>query len=178
VSAESIARTVQLILAPVVMISSAAVILNGLLTHYGEVNSRIRTMNRERFDILHLLASSGTDTRLVRQRLDEIDHQIPDLLDRHHVIHDAMLALYYAIVILVASMFVVAAAALSEHPVLAGGVLALLLLGTAVMLYAIVLIVREIRRSRRSIVYEAQSTLNLSAPSSGHAGSSAETASS
>jgi hypothetical protein len=161
VSAESIARTVQLILAPVVMISSAAIILNGLLTHYGEVNSRIRAMNRERFDILHLLASSGTDTQLIRQRLDAIDHQIPDLLDRHHVIHDAILALYYAVVILVGSMFVVAAAALTDHPVLAGGVLALLLLGTAVLLYALVLITREIRRSRRSIVYEAQSTLNL-----------------
>jgi hypothetical protein len=176
VSSESVARAVQLILAPVVMISSAAIILNGLLTHYGEVNSRIRAMDRERFDILHLLASSGADVQLIRQRLDEIDHQIPDLLDRHRMIHDAMLAIYYAIVILVGSMFVVAAAVLTDHPVLLGAVLALLLLGTAVLLYAVLLITREIRRSRRSIVYEAQSTLNLAAQSSGQTASLTENA--
>jgi hypothetical protein len=53
VTADLVARTIQLILAPVVMISSAAVILNGLLAHYGEVNARIRAMDRERFDLVY-----------------------------------------------------------------------------------------------------------------------------
>jgi Protein of unknown function (DUF2721) len=155
VTAEAVARTIQLILAPVVMISSAAVILNGLLAHYGEVNARVRAMNRERFDLAHLLASGSADQQLVDERLAEIDHQVPDLLERHRIIHDAMLAVYYSIVILVSSMFVVAAAALVDQPWLAAGVLLLLLLGTAVLLYGVVLTTQEIRRSRRSIVYEA-----------------------
>jgi len=83
VTAEAVARTIQLILAPVVMISSAAVILNGLLAHYGEVNARVPAMNRERFDLAHLLASGSADQHLVDERLAEIDHQVPDLLERH-----------------------------------------------------------------------------------------------
>jgi VIT1/CCC1 family predicted Fe2+/Mn2+ transporter len=160
VTGEEVARAIQLILAPVVMISSAAVLLNGLLTHYGEVNSRIRAMNRERFEMAHLRAAGGGDTHLIDERLAQIDHQVPDLLDRHRVIHDAMLTVYYAIAILVASMLVVAAAVLTNLAWVAAAVLALLLLGTLVLLYGVVLITQEIRGSRRSIVYESQWALH------------------
>jgi small-conductance mechanosensitive channel len=163
VTAETVARTVQLILAPVVMISSAAVLLNGLLTHYGEVNSRIRAMNRERFEVCHLLASGAAVKPLATARLAELDFQLPDLLERHRIIHDAMLTVYYAIGLLVASMFVVAAASLTNQFVLEEAVLVLLLLGTAVLLYGLVLITREIRRSRHSIIYESESARSVTA---------------
>lgn len=171
VNADMFARAVQLVLAPVVMISSAAVILNGLLAHYGEVNGRIRAMNRERFDLVHTLAAAPD--QLCSERLAEIDHQLPDLLDRHRLIHDAILAIYYAIVVLVLSMLAVAAAALSDIAWLALGVLALLLLGTLVMLYGVLLTTLEIRVGRRSIVYESERSVPLRTPTrpdGGHAG--------
>jgi hypothetical protein len=171
VNAELFARAVQLVLAPVVMISSAAVILNGLLAHYGEVNGRIRTMNRERFDLVRTLAAA--DDQLCVERLAEIDHQLPDLLHRHRLIHDGILAIYYAIVVLVLSMFAVAAAALSDIPWLSLGVLALLLVGTLVLLYGVLLTTLEIRVGRRSIVYESEQSLQLRVPArlgGGHTG--------
>jgi small-conductance mechanosensitive channel len=171
VNADLFARAVQLVLAPVVMISSAAVILNGLLAHYGEVNGRIRTMNRERFDLVRTLAAA--DDQLCVERLAEIDHQLPDLLHRHRLIHDGILALYYAIVVLVLSMFAVAAAALSDIPWLSLGVLALLLVGTLVLLYGVLLTTLEIRVGRRSIVYESEQSLQLRVPArldGGHTG--------
>lgn len=162
-NADVFARAVQLVLAPVVMISSAAVILNGLLTHYGEVNGRIRGMNRERFELVHALAAAVD--RLNTERLAEIDHQLPDLLHRHRLIHDAMLAVYYAIVVLVLGMFAVAAAALSDVAWLGIGVLGMLLVGTSVLLYGILLTTLEIRVARRSIVYESERSLRLQASS-------------
>jgi hypothetical protein len=171
VNADLFARAVQLVLAPVVMISSAAVILNGLLAHYGEVNGRIRTMNRERFDLVRTLAAA--DDQLCVERLAEIDHQLPDLLHRHRLIHDGILAIYYAIVVLVLSMFAVAAAALSDIPWLSLGVLALLLVGTLVLLYGVLLTTLEIRVGRRSIVYESEQSLQLRVPArlgGGHTG--------
>jgi len=171
VNADLFARAVQLVLAPVVMISSAAVILNGLLAHYGEVNGRIRTMNRERFDLVRTLAAA--DDQLCVERLAEIDHQLPDLLHRHRLIHDGILAIYYAIVVLVLSMFAVAAAALSDISWLSLGVLALLLVGTLVLLYGVLLTTLEIRVGRRSIVYESEQSLQLRVPArlgGGHTG--------
>ena len=170
-NADLFARAVQLVLAPVVMISSAAVILNGLLAHYGEVNGRIRTMNRERFDLVRTLAAA--DDQLCVERLAEIDHQLPDLLHRHRLIHDGILAIYYAIVVLVLSMFAVAAAALSDISWLSLGVLALLLVGTLVLLYGVLLTTLEIRVGRRSIVYESEQSLQLRVPArldGGHTG--------
>lgn len=115
-------------------------------------------MDRERFDLVHV---STADERLVTERLAQIDYQIPDLLARHRIVHDAILGVYYAIVLLVASMFVVAAAALTDQAWLAMLVIVFLLAGTAVLLYAMVLTTSEIRRSRHSIVYEAQGALRL-----------------
>ena len=51
-SAENVTRTIQLILAPVVMITACALLLNGLLSRYDALNARLRIMGRERLDLL------------------------------------------------------------------------------------------------------------------------------
>ncbi|MBV8714474.1 MAG: DUF2721 domain-containing protein [Chloroflexi bacterium] len=158
-TADILARVVQLVLAPVVMISSAAVLLNGLLTHYGEVNGRIRTMNHERFELVHSLATSADPLDI--ERLEEIDHQLPGLLDRHRLIHNAMLTIYYSVVLLVISMFAVAVAALTDVIWAPLGVLVLLLVGTSVLLYGVLLTTLEIRVARHAIVFETERSLKL-----------------
>jgi hypothetical protein len=159
VNPDAFLRALQLILAPVVMISSAAVLLNGLLTHYGEVNGRVRDMNRERLELVRSLDSASDPLQL--ERLTEIDHQLPDLLHRHRLIHDAVLAVYYAIVVLVVSMFADGVTAVSEISWLGLGVLGLLLLGTGVLLVGVLLTTLEIRVARRSIVYETERSMRL-----------------
>src|SRR4030088_1604626 len=52
-SADEIAHIIQSVLAPVVMITACAITVGGLMTHYGAVNDRLRTLMHER---LHPLA--------------------------------------------------------------------------------------------------------------------------
>ena len=47
-NAEMVARIIQLILAPVVMISACAILESGLLGHYASINARLRNMTHER----------------------------------------------------------------------------------------------------------------------------------
>src|SRR5205823_11467783 len=62
-SPEAIGRTIQLILAPVVMFSACAVFVGGVLNHYTSVGDRIRALTRER---LELLRDGGSTLRLER----------------------------------------------------------------------------------------------------------------
>src|SRR4051812_48031474 len=79
---EMVAKNLQLIIAPVVMISSCALLLTGLLGRYAAVNDRLRAMARERLDLWHSdIDGDGFKT----ERLHQIDQQIPDLLRRHRM---------------------------------------------------------------------------------------------
>ena len=102
-SPEAIGRTIQLILAPVVMFSACSVFVGGVLNHYTSVGDRIRALTRERLELLRDRRSA-----LSRERLDEIDTQLPELLHRHRLIHHALLAVYTSIGILVLTMCVIA----------------------------------------------------------------------
>ena len=102
-SPEAIGRTIQLILAPVVMFSACSVFVGGVLNHYTSVGDRIRALTRERLGLLRTGKSA-----LSRERLDEIDTQLPELLHRHRLIHHALLAVYTSIGILVLTMCVIA----------------------------------------------------------------------
>src|SRR5689334_1681673 len=102
---EMVARNIQLIIAPVVMISSCAILLTGLLGRYAAVNDRLRAMARERLEIWH---SGARDAPFQVERLCEIDTQMPDLLRRHRLIHHAVLSVFCAILVFVSSMFIIA----------------------------------------------------------------------
>ena len=51
-SIDTIIRTINLILAPVVMVTSCAIVLNGLFGHYENIAARLRAMHRERLELL------------------------------------------------------------------------------------------------------------------------------
>jgi hypothetical protein len=159
-SAETVSRTIQLILAPVVMVSACSILVGGLQAHYASINDRLRAMARERLDLLRSLraeAVRGSEERdtLALERLEEIDHQIPVLLRRHRQVHDAVLAVYCAILIFVASMFVIACAAAVNTDWTATAALLVFLAGVAALLVGVVLITVEVRTSHRALQYEA-----------------------
>jgi Protein of unknown function (DUF2721) len=163
---ETIARTIQLMLAPIVMVTSCAILVNGMLQRYGEINDRMRAMTHER---LELLQTGEADTpahhlaggRLRAERLTEIDLQLPGLLRRHHLLHNGMLALYGSILCLVASMFVIGWAALRTSPQLARVALFVFLAATLVMLAGVLLVAIEIRASQREIHFEVRRVVAL-----------------
>jgi hypothetical protein len=159
VSAETVTRTIQLILAPVVMISACAIFVSGLLSHYEAINARMRTMARERLDILRGHADGG---RFVRERLGEIDAQLPQLLQRHALVHHSLLAAYFAILILVVSMCAIAFSALTAAEWLVALILAMFTAGILAFLISVVLIALEVRTSQQAVAFEAQRVLRLS----------------
>ena len=91
-SAETVTRTIQLILAPVVMLSACSVFVGGVLAHYAAINDRIRTLVHERLELLR----SARDDLLIADRLDQVDAQLPALLHRHGLVHHFLLAADWA----------------------------------------------------------------------------------
>jgi Protein of unknown function (DUF2721) len=157
-SAETVTRTIQLILAPVVMLSACSIFVGGLLSHYAALNARIRMLAHERLDLLR--GASDAD-RLVAERLAEIDVQLPELLRRHGLVHHALLAAYLGVLILVASMCVIAFSAAVDADWLVSLVLALFVSGLLAVLASVVLISLEVRTSQRAIAFEVQRVLHL-----------------
>jgi hypothetical protein len=157
-SAETVTRTIQLILAPVVMLSACSIFVGGLLTHYAAINARIRMMARERFELLQSLADARL---LVDERLDEIDIQLPALLQRHERVHHALLAAYLGILILVASMCVIALSATVSGEWLVSLVLVMFVAGILAVLTSVLLMSLEVRVSHQAVGFEVQRVLLL-----------------
>ena len=104
-------ETIQLILAPVVMISSCALLLTSLGARYSHVLNRLHTLAHEQFDLLQQQPNSGDVFDFNQERLQELDIQLPGLLKHHRNLHNAILLLYLSITLFLGSMFALACAA-------------------------------------------------------------------
>lgn len=155
---EAIGRTIQLILAPVVMFSACSIFVGGVLNHYAAVGDRIRALTRERLDVLR---TPGTPLSL--ERLEEIDAQIPEIVQRHRLIHHALMAIYVSICILVLTMCITALTATVAADWVGTLVYGVFMVSVLSMLVGIVLITIEIRTSRRSLALEVDRITHLPA---------------
>ena len=158
---EVTAQIIQLILAPVVMITSCALVLGGLLSRYAAINDRMRVMARERLELLRGAAGVQVTPEFRSERIQEIDTQVPDLLRRHRLLHHSVLTVYIAILLFVLCMFVIALAAVSNSAVLATVILIVFLSGTGGLLIAVSLAIAEVRTSHRSVEYEIRHVSSL-----------------
>ncbi len=144
---------IQLIVAPVVMITSCSLILSGLLTRYAAVNDRLRVMTRERLDLVFAATPAGA---LQAERLNEIDRQTPDLLTRHTALHNSIFVVYGAILLFIANMFIIALAAFFDSAALATAVLIEFLLATLALFGGVLIAAIEVRSSHRAVQYETR----------------------
>jgi hypothetical protein len=158
---QAVAQTIQLIIAPVVMVTTCGIILTGFLARYAAINDRLRLMVRERLDLLRPNPElPGQSARyaaaLDRERLAQIDAQVPELLRRHRLLRDAIFLLYLAIAVFIASMLGIAAAAVSGLAWLATAALVSFLTGTLVLLASVLLTALELRASHRALEFEVR----------------------
>jgi len=153
-------KTIQLILAPVVMVTACGILLTGMLAHYSAINDRLRALARDRLG-LALVTPLEDHVALARERLTEIDHQVPMLIHRHRQVHHAIVLTNGAVVTLVLSMFVIAAAALDDSSLLGTIALFVFLAGTASLMSGVLFMVVEVRSSNASVAYEAKRVLDL-----------------
>jgi hypothetical protein len=166
VSVEAIAQTIQFILVPVVMITSRAILVGGFLTRCAELNDRMRTLARERLELLRepdggLSIAATVSDAFKSERLSEIDAQLPGLLRRHELVHRGVLAIYVAILIFVVSMLAIAVAMVPDSATLATVALAIFILGTVALLAGVALIAVEVRMSNAAVRYEVVRVMHL-----------------
>jgi Protein of unknown function (DUF2721) len=156
---------IQAMVAPVVLITAAAVLSGALLTMYSSVNDRMRVMDHERLETLTgaggTLLSAADVPASGRERLAQIDAQLPMLLCRHRLIHNAVLLLFAAVAELVLSVIVIAVAVTNRSGAAGTVALVLVLAGTVTLLGGLLLAARSIMISAKAIDYEVQRTLSL-----------------
>jgi hypothetical protein len=150
---------------PVVLITTGGILSNGLLMMYGAVNDRMRTMTHERWQLLtgpggSLLAKDQVPAS-EQERLAEIDRQLPMLLRRHALLHDAVLLIFCALVVLVLSVIAIALAVTLHSAGFATAALVLVLAGTAVMLVGLLAAARSLAFSRNAVEYEVSRALAI-----------------
>lgn len=161
-TSDSIARTIQLVLAPVVMVSACSIFVGGVLSRYSSLSDRMRAMTSERLDLLRRVVAPEHDVdALSAERLREIAVELPDLAHRHQLLHHAVLAIYVAILILVASMCLSAITAFAVPDWILGLVLVVFVCGVLTMLVGVALVADEVRTSQRALQFEVQRVLGL-----------------
>lgn len=160
---QEITAIIQLIIAPVVMISACSIFVNGLLSRYAAVNDRIRMMAHERLELRlgSPMLPQAPLTPFAIERLTEIDYQLPRLLGRHKLLRNSVLLLYIAVLLFVADMFVIATASFFSTALSATVVLVVFLIGTSVFFVGVLLAVLEVRNSHLTVSYEAQRIVAL-----------------
>ena len=150
-SAAEVAQTIQLIIAPVVLITACALIQTAILGRYAAVGQYLRSLALER---LQLLRSDEAKDQFYLERMQEIDRQIPLLTRRHRLLQNTVLIVYLSMSIFLMNMFAIAFSVASSSAEIATLTLALFLLGTGVLFVGVCSIAIEVRMSHRAICYE------------------------
>ena len=88
----TVTRLIQLMIVPVVMVTACALLINGILQQYASINDRLRLMARERLELWHPREAEQATPMTARdafitERLEQIDTQLPQLLQRHHLVY-------------------------------------------------------------------------------------------
>jgi Protein of unknown function (DUF2721) len=162
----TVIQTIQLIIAPVVMVTACAILLTSIQNRYATVNDRLRAMARERLELFRvnggarLTPPAPTDAYGV-ERLAEIDAQIPRLLRRHRLIRDSLLAIYVAVLIFLLSMLTIAAAFAVQTAIIGMLALALFLTGTTSLVVGVALTTIDVRLSHDALRYEVNRVMDL-----------------
>jgi hypothetical protein len=156
---------IQAMVAPVVLITTGAILSGALLAMYGSVNDRMRAMDRERLDILTgaagTLLSAAEVPPAGRERLTQIDAQLPMLLRRHRLLHNAVLLIYAGVAVLVLSVIAIGVAVTGSSGAAGTAALALVLAGTVMLLGGLLFAARSIMISMDAIDYEVRRALSL-----------------
>ena len=156
-SATEVAQTIQLIIAPGVLVTACVLVLNSILGRYASIGHLMRSLAHERLD---LLRSKEEDIFLI-ERLQEIDRQLPLLIQRHKLLQNTAFFVYTAISILIVSMLAIALSVAFNASGIATLALFLFLLGTATLLAGVCLTTQEIRLSHIAICYEVRQIVSL-----------------
>jgi len=158
---EMVARTIQLIIAPAVMITSCCIFGAGLLAHYSSIGERLRITVRERIELLMEKEASTSSNVIVKERLEDIDHQIPNLLRHHLLIRTSLAGILFGMIFYILDMFVIAFSVTSNRSGLYSAIVVVFMLGVAAQLIGVIYTVLDAFMSHRIYAYETRHALLL-----------------
>jgi hypothetical protein len=151
--------------APAVLITTSAILAGGLSSMYGSVNDRMRSMTAERLNLR--TSADGTFGELgnslprTRERIAEIDMQLPWLLKRHRLLGHAVLLSYAAALGLVLSVIGIAIAVGTHNGGVGVAAVILVIGGVVTLLIGLWFAARAVILSRNAIDYEVQRVLSI-----------------
>lgn len=157
--------SIQSMIAPAVLMTTAAILAGGVQTMYSAVNDRMRDMTHEK--LVRLTAADGGlhDRRELGAasgfRVDEIDAQLPLLRARHRHLRAALQFFYGAVLLVVVTMILIAVAI--TLPATVAGTVALIsiLLATVALVFGLGAVALSVRQSVNAVEYEVDRTLQL-----------------
>ncbi|PSB24322.1 DUF2721 domain-containing protein [Stenomitos frigidus] len=155
---EAVVKTINLIIAPVVMLTACGIMLNGLMVRYSWLSDRVRSVHQERLNLLDL---DWNQHKSKGERLDHLNHLLPDLLRHHHQVHDVLVLIYLSILVFMLDMLVIALAVSYDVRWLHQLVVIVFLVGISILLAGMVLIAHELRTSHHSIQLEVDQNCQL-----------------
>ena len=148
--------------APVVIITLAAIFANGLLASGATIADRILALNQQRLDILSGPHGEMLDENSVppvdRERLMQLRYEMPLLIRRGQHIRGAVLIAWIAIGLLTLSVAAIAVAVTAHSEAFAFTALALVMAGVACVFAAIATAIVPLARSADPAVKEARRT--------------------
>jgi hypothetical protein len=153
---EMVTRTIQLIIAPVVMITSCCILGSGLLVHYASLGERLRLAVREGLE-LKRKPELGSLTGLT----DYIDAQLSVLLHRHQLVRTSLVSVLIAIVFFIVDMFTIAFSVVLNKPGLSSAVLILFLAGVASLLVGSLYAVFDVHLSYNIFTHEIGQMISM-----------------
>lgn len=145
-SIETAVRIIELIIAPVVMITACAIMQNGLTARYSSLGERLRIVNQEK---LSLLEADLSNNQLRFERLQDLEKFLPELLHHHHLVHNALAMVYYAILTFMLSMLVIALAEFTNAEWLRSLIIVVFLVGIGILCRAMTVITHELQISHK-----------------------------
>ncbi len=159
---EMVTRTIQLIIAPVVMIPSCSILGSGLLAHYSALGERLRRMVRERVELDHETASGS-----ISGLLEYINSQLLALFHRHQLVRTSLVGVLIAIVFFIADMFTIALSVISNSPGLSSAVLIVFLAGVASLLLGSLFAVFDVTLSHSIFAQETRHVISMDRSTAG-----------
>jgi hypothetical protein len=152
----TVTQTIQLILAPGVMINACGLLILGISNKFSAVLNRIRVLNEERRR-LKTRSRESAFTPLEARRLESVGSQLAVLVQRASLVRNALLCYFGAVGIFVATSLLIGLGFVSAALQFRYFVLGLFLAGMVAFLAGVVLAALDTLKGFTTMRYEIQS---------------------
>lgn len=155
----SVLQTIQLLVAPVVMISACGLLCLALYNRLAAIVARARAFHKERFDAQARLAAT-TDpgapdptVQHLRRRVELLDGQTDQILARAALVRNAVILLLATVICMLACSLALGLSLLASA--FAGLALTFFLVGVATAIVAMILAITELCRALDPVLLES-----------------------